>query len=99
MLACLLAMQRTQSTTVGAMGARKEIYAQFFMEILPVSHQSQDLTLPLFVFRDFWSKMAITWREREHEEEEMLALHDPVTVNTLQNCGLLKFFHISSMRQ
>jgi hypothetical protein len=43
--------------------------------------------------------MTITWREREHEEEDMLALHDPVTVNALRNCGLLKFFRISSMRQ
>ena len=29
----------------------------------------------------------------------MLALHDPVTVNALQNCGLFKFFRISCMRQ
>ena len=29
----------------------------------------------------------------------MLSLHDPVTVNALQNCGLLKFFRISTMRQ
>jgi len=43
--------------------------------------------------------MVITWREREHEEEDLIALHDPVTVNALRNCGLLKFFRISSMRQ
>jgi len=43
--------------------------------------------------------MAITWRECEHEEEDLIALHDPVTVNALRNCGLLKFFRISSMRQ
>ena len=42
--------------------------------------------------------MTLTWREREHEEEDMIALHDPVTVNALRNCGLLKFFRISSMR-
>ncbi len=29
----------------------------------------------------------------------MVALHDPGMVAALQNCGLLKFFHISSMRQ
>jgi len=46
-----------------------------------------------------WTNMPVTWKEREHEEEEMLALHDPVTVNVLRNCGLFKFFHISSMRQ
>ena len=43
--------------------------------------------------------MTITWWEHEHEEEDMLALHDPVTVNALRNCGLLKFFRISSMRE
>lgn len=43
--------------------------------------------------------MTITWQEREHEEEDLIALHDPVTVNALRNCGLLKFFRISSMRQ
>ena len=42
--------------------------------------------------------MTLTWREREHEEEDMIALHDPVTVSALRNCGLLKFFRISSMR-
>ena len=29
----------------------------------------------------------------------MLALHDPVTLNALRNCGMFKFFRISSMRQ
>jgi len=43
--------------------------------------------------------MPVTWRERKHEEEDMFALHDPVTVNALRNYGLLKFFRISSMRQ
>ena len=43
--------------------------------------------------------MTLTWREREHEEEDMIALHDPVIVNALRNCDLLKFFRISSMRQ
>ena len=42
--------------------------------------------------------MPLTWREREHEAEDMVALHDPVTVSALRNCGLLKFFRISSMR-
>jgi len=46
-----------------------------------------------------WRKIPITWREREHEEDEMLALRDPVTVTALRNYGLLKLFRISSMRQ
>jgi len=43
--------------------------------------------------------MTITWREHEHEEEDLIALHDPATVNALRNYGLLNFFRISSMRQ
>jgi len=81
------------------MGAKRAIYAQFFMEIFSVSHQIRILTLLLFVLEIHWSKMPVTWREHEHEEEDMLALHDPVTVNALRNCGLFKFFRISSMRQ
>jgi len=44
-------------------------------------------------------KIVVTWREREHEEEDMVALHDPGTVTALWNSGLLNFFRISSMRQ
>ena len=43
--------------------------------------------------------MVVTWCEREHEEEDMVSLHDPGTVTALRNCGLLKFFCMSSMRQ
>ena len=43
--------------------------------------------------------MVIAWHECEHEEEDMILLDDPGMVTTLRNCGLLKFFHISSMRQ
>lgn len=43
--------------------------------------------------------MVVTWHECKHEEEDMISLHDPGTVVALRNCGLLKFFHISSMRQ
>ena len=43
--------------------------------------------------------MVGTWHQHEHEEEDMVALHDPCMVSALQNCGLLKFFHISNMRQ
>ena len=43
--------------------------------------------------------MVVTWRERDHEEEDMVALHDLGTVTALRNCGLLKFFRISNMRQ
>ena len=43
--------------------------------------------------------MTVTWREREHEEEDMIVLQDLATVTALRNCGFLKFFRISSMRQ
>lgn len=71
----------------------------FSWKFLPVFHQIRILTLLLFVSEIHWSKIPVTWREREHEEEDMLALHDPVTVNALRNCGLFKFLCISSMRQ
>lgn len=58
----------------------------------------RNLLLLLFVLQGSLNKMSLTWREREHEEEDMIALHDPVMVNALRNCGLLKFFRISSMR-
>jgi hypothetical protein len=42
--------------------------------------------------------MVIEWHEREHEGVENEALNDPDKVNILRQCGLLKYFHISSMR-
>jgi len=69
------------------------------MEFLLVFHQIRILTLLLFFSEIHRRKIPVTWRECEHEEEDMLALHDLVTINALQNCGLFKFFCISSMRQ
>ena len=43
--------------------------------------------------------MMITWREREHEEQDMITLNDPGTVTALRDCGLLKYFQLSGMRQ
>lgn len=71
----------------------------FSWKVLSVFHQIRILTLLLFVSEIYWSKMPVTWREGEHEEEDMLALHDLVTVNALRNYGLFKFFRISCMRQ
>ena len=34
--------------------------------------------------------MTITWREREHEEQDMIALNDPSIVRSLRDCGVLK---------
>ena len=43
--------------------------------------------------------MMITWREREHEEQDMIAFNDPGTVRALRDYGLLKYFKFSGMRQ
>ena len=42
--------------------------------------------------------MVIEWREQEHEGAGNEALDHPDIVNALRQCGLLKYFHISSMR-
>ena len=43
--------------------------------------------------------MMITWREREHEEQDMIAFNDPGTVRALRDCGILKYFKLSGMKQ
>ena len=44
-------------------------------------------------------KIIITWREREHEEQNMISLNDLRMVRALGDCGLLKYFIISGLRQ
>jgi hypothetical protein len=34
----------------------------------------------------------LEWREREHEDDDFLALNDPYIINALRQCGLLIFF-------
>lgn len=43
--------------------------------------------------------MMITWREREHGEKNMISQNDPGIVRALRDCGLLKYLHLSGMRQ
>ena len=43
-------------------------------------------------------KMMIMWREREHEEHDMISLNDSGAVRALRDCGLLKYFRLSGMR-
>ena len=43
--------------------------------------------------------MSITWREIEHEEQDMVSLNDPGTVKALKDCVFLKYFRLSGMRQ
>jgi hypothetical protein len=40
----------------------------------------------------------LEWRECEHEEDDIMALNDPRTVNSLWQCGLLKLFKVQGMR-
>jgi hypothetical protein len=50
------------------------------------------------LFSDLLLDNMLEWREREHELEDQIALNDPNTMAALQNCGLEKFFKLSSMR-
>jgi hypothetical protein len=40
----------------------------------------------------------LEWREREHEDDDAMALNDLGTINALRQCGLLKLFKIQGMR-
>jgi hypothetical protein len=42
--------------------------------------------------------MVLEWREMEHEEDNAITKNNPPTIAALRNCGLLKYFHIPSMR-
>ena len=82
------------------MGARREIFALFSHGIFACFLPNQDPDSSLACFVEIHRrKMVVAWRECKHEEEDMVALHDLVMVTALQNCGLFKFFRISSMRQ
>jgi hypothetical protein len=43
-------------------------------------------------------RMYVHWREREHEDIDMLVEEDSTAVATLKQCGLWKFFRCSLMR-
>jgi hypothetical protein len=40
----------------------------------------------------------LEWREREHEEYDVISRNEPGTIAALQDCGILKFFWIPGMR-
>lgn len=53
------------------------------------------------VFNDpkhLFCRMSITWREREHSAIENEVMDDQLALNTLKECGLLKFFKIPNMK-
>jgi hypothetical protein len=43
--------------------------------------------------------MYVHWREREHEDIDVLVDEDPDALVALLQCGLLKFFHFPFMRE
>lgn len=43
--------------------------------------------------------MFIIWQEREHEEQYIVSLNNMGIVESLKNCGFLKYFKFSRMRQ
>ena len=41
--------------------------------------------------------MSIIWQERGHEDMDREYMHEPLNLNALHLCGLLKFFHMMNM--
>jgi hypothetical protein len=55
----------------------------------------QELTLPLDLS---CNGVYVHWREREHDDIDILVYEDPVVIATLKQCGLWKFFGCPFMR-
>jgi hypothetical protein len=45
------------------------------------------------------NRMYVHWREREHEEIDVLVDEDPATISTLKQYGLWKFYQCLLMRE
>jgi hypothetical protein len=43
--------------------------------------------------------MYVHWREREHEDIDILVEEDPIAMAALKKCGLWKFFQCPFMRE
>ena len=41
--------------------------------------------------------MVLEWRERDHEDMDYREMDDPMKLNALQRCVLLKFYCMSNM--
>jgi hypothetical protein len=55
----------------------------------------QELTLPLNLS---CNRMYVHWREREHEDIDILVDEDPAAITALKQCGLWKFYQCPLMR-
>jgi len=59
------------------MGAEGKLYTVIFHEIFACFCSNLDPNSSFVCDLDiFWIKMIVTWHEREHEEKDMIALHD-----------------------
>jgi hypothetical protein len=43
--------------------------------------------------------MYVHWREREHEDIDILVNEDPTSIDTLKQCGLWDFYECSLTRE
>lgn len=61
-------------------------------------HETYPNDSPCDVASIYFNKMALIWREREHEEHNFTIGNDPATIQALRDCELLKFFGLPGMR-
>jgi hypothetical protein len=69
-----------------------------FLPIKSVQEKDEDANASFMFHFRFSTVNMLEWREREHEDEDYFVGNDPGTVNSLRQCGLLKFFKIQGMR-
>jgi hypothetical protein len=89
------------SALYGRLDLRRAHFKKSFEMYFPIkSFQGEDKDVNLsFMFHCKFSKVRmLEWKEREHEEKYYFSWNDPGMVNSLRQCGLLKFFKIQSMR-
>jgi hypothetical protein len=46
----------------------------------------------------YFCRTYVHWREREHEDIDLLVSEDPIAIVVLLQCGLLKFFQCLFMK-
>jgi hypothetical protein len=52
----------------------------------------------LTVENDFFFRMPVTWREREHAAVDNEVMNNDEALDALRGCGLLKFFKLPNMK-
>ena len=41
----------------------------------------------------------VIWKQHEHEIDDVQAANDPVTVRSLRECGMLKYFRVPEIKE